>query len=49
MPPRGSCPAETAENRPLKARHLELHELTSKDWKAVDAVSESGRVERHGY
>ena len=29
----------TTENRPLKPRHLKLHELTSKDWKAVDAVT----------
>jgi len=29
----------TTENRPLIPRHLQLHRLTSDDWKAVDAVT----------
>lgn len=29
----------TRENRPLKPRHLKLHDLTSEDWKAVDAAT----------
>jgi len=30
---------ETTENRPLKPRHLRLHELTGPEWRAVDAVA----------